>query len=106
MVIKSLKKLGIVCAMVGDGANDCPAIKAADLGISFSSADGSISAPFSALSPSIDCIIKILMEGKCTLQNSIDNVKYYSTTGMYKVLINLIMVFEHCWFLDIISLFY
>jgi cation-transporting ATPase 13A3/4/5 len=67
MVIKSLKRLGIVCAMVGDGANDCPAIKAADLGISFTSADGSISAPFSALSPSVDCVEKLLMEGKCSL---------------------------------------
>lgn len=66
MVIKSIKKLGVVCAMVGDGANDCPAIKAADLGISFSTADGSISAPFSALSPSISCIEKIILEGKST----------------------------------------
>jgi len=87
-----LKKLGVICAMIGDGANDCPAIKAADLGISFSSADGSISAPFSALSPSIDCVIKIIMEGKGTLQNSIDNVKYYSTTGMYKVLMVKILI--------------
>jgi cation-transporting ATPase 13A2 len=66
MVIRALRKLGVICAMVGDGANDCPAIKAADLGISFAETDAAISAPFSSMSPSISCVEKIIMEGKCT----------------------------------------
>jgi cation-transporting ATPase 13A2 len=52
--------------MVGDGANDCPAIKAADLGISFAETDAAISAPFSSMSSSISCVENIIMEGKCT----------------------------------------
>ncbi len=52
--------------MCGDGANDCPAIKAANLGISFAATDASISAPFSSMSPSINCVEKIMLEGKCT----------------------------------------
>jgi cation-transporting ATPase 13A2 len=66
MVIKSLRKIKIQCAMVGDGANDCPAIKAADLGISFAETDAAISAPFSSMSSSISCVENIIMEGKCT----------------------------------------
>lgn len=34
--------------MVGDGANDCAAIKVADIGISFAETDASYSAPFSS----------------------------------------------------------
>jgi cation-transporting ATPase 13A3/4/5 len=98
MVIRALRELGVICAMVGDGANDCPAIKAANLGISFAETDASISAPFSSMSPSISCIEKIMMEGKCTTQNSIEALRYYATTGMYKFIACGCLIFAESWF--------
>ena len=97
MVIRALRSLGVVCSMCGDGANDCPAIKAADLGISFAATDASISAPFSSMSPSINCVEKIMLEGKCTTQNSIEALRYYCTTGIYKFVINYCLLFDKSW---------
>jgi cation-transporting ATPase 13A2 len=47
--------------MIGDGANDCSAIREADIGISFSDADGSFSAPFTSMSTSLECVVKVLL---------------------------------------------
>jgi cation-transporting P-type ATPase 13A2 len=43
--------------MVGDGANDCGALKQANIGLSLSTAEASISAPFTSEDTSINSII-------------------------------------------------
>lgn len=50
--------------MIGDGSNDSLAIREANMGISFTSADAAFSAPYSSKSPSIECVKKVLLEGK------------------------------------------
>lgn len=42
--------------MVGDGANDCGALKQANVGLSLSVAEASISAPFTSEKNSIESI--------------------------------------------------
>lgn len=55
-VIKKLKSIGLKVGMIGDGSNDSLAIRESDLGISFTSADASFSAPFSSKSTSLQCV--------------------------------------------------
>jgi len=62
--------------MCGDGANDCGALKAADLGISLSEAEASVAAPFTSSSPDISCVIEVIKEGRAALVTSFSCFKY------------------------------
>jgi len=56
--------------MCGDGANDCNALKTADIGVSLSEAEASIAAPFTSQIQDISCIPIVLREGRCALTTS------------------------------------
>jgi cation-transporting ATPase 13A3/4/5 len=56
--------------MCGDGANDCGALKTADVGISLSEAEASIAAPFTSKVQDISCVVKVLREGRAALTTS------------------------------------
>ena len=62
--------------MCGDGANDCGALKVADVGISLSEAEASIAAPFTSKIQNIECVVTLLREGRCALTTSFQAFKF------------------------------
>ncbi|WFD31077.1 hypothetical protein MSPP1_002108 [Malassezia sp. CBS 17886] len=75
-LVDRLQELGYIVAMCGDGANDCGALKAADIGISLSEAEASVAAPFTSTRPDISCVIEVIKEGRAALVTSFSCFKY------------------------------
>lgn len=75
-VVERLQALGYTVLMCGDGANDCAALKAADVGISLSEAEASVAAPFTSSIPDISCVIEVIKEGRAALATSFSCFKY------------------------------
>jgi len=92
-VLKLQKSEHIVC-MTGDGANDCGALKQADIGVSFSETDASFSAPFTSVNTSINCVEKVLLEGRATVVNSVEVFRYYMTVSFLKFFGIWLLVFS------------
>lgn len=75
-LVDRLQDLGYTVGMCGDGANDCGALKAADIGISLSEAEASVAAPFTSQRPDISCVIEVIKEGRAALVTSFSCFKY------------------------------
>jgi cation-transporting ATPase 13A3/4/5 len=72
----------IMIGMCGDGANDCMALRTADMGVSLSQAEASIAAPFTSKVPDISCIPTVLKEGRTALVTSIQCFKFMALYSM------------------------
>ncbi|EPT04465.1 hypothetical protein FOMPIDRAFT_1156644 [Fomitopsis schrenkii] len=75
-VVERLQGLGYTVLMCGDGANDCAALKAADVGLSLSEAEASVAAPFTSRTPDIHCVLEVIKEGRAALVTSFSCFKY------------------------------
>ncbi|XP_067328818.1 polyamine-transporting ATPase 13A2 isoform X2 [Anolis sagrei] len=90
LLIQSFQALNYCVAMCGDGANDCGALKAADVGISLSDAEASVASPFTSRTPNIECVPVVIREGRCSLVTSFGVFKYmalYSLVQFVSVLL-------------------
>ncbi|KAM9445089.1 polyamine-transporting ATPase 13A2 isoform 1-T1 [Clarias gariepinus] len=75
-LVKALQKLNYRVGMCGDGANDCGALRAADVGVSLSEAEASVASPFTSKSNNISCVPLLIREGRCSLVTSFSLFKY------------------------------
>lgn len=59
-LVEKLQGIDFCCGFCGDGANDCGALKAADVGISLSEAEASVAAPFTSRVFDITCVPDVI----------------------------------------------
>ncbi|KAI8048154.1 uncharacterized protein B0P05DRAFT_481058, partial [Gilbertella persicaria] len=59
-LVVQLQNIGYCVGFCGDGANDCGALKAGDIGISLSEAEASVAAPFTSNTMDIECVIDVI----------------------------------------------
>lgn len=62
--------------MCGDGANDCGALRTADVGISLSESEASVASPFTSQQADISCVPKVIREGRAALVTAFGLFKY------------------------------
>jgi cation-transporting ATPase 13A2 len=77
-LVEKLQSIDYTCGFCGDGANDCGALKAADVGISLSEAEASVAAPFTSRVFDISCVPQVIKEGRAALVTSFSCFKYMS----------------------------
>jgi cation-transporting ATPase 13A2 len=75
-LVEKLQSIDYCCGFCGDGANDCGALKAADVGISLSEAEASVAAPFTSRVFDITCVPEVIRYGQRSSSTTIrtDNV--------------------------------
>ena len=77
-LVNQLQKIDYTVGFCGDGANDCGALKAADVGISLSEAEASVAAPFTSRFFEISCVLDVIKEGRASLVTSFSCFQYMS----------------------------
>ncbi|XP_044277119.1 polyamine-transporting ATPase 13A2 isoform X3 [Varanus komodoensis] len=90
LLVQKLQELNYCVLMCGDGANDCGALKAADVGISLSEAEASVASPFTSRTANVECVPAVIREGRCSLVTSFGIFKYmalYSLVQFVSVLL-------------------
>jgi cation-transporting P-type ATPase 13A2 len=77
-LVEKLQSIDYCVGFCGDGANDCGALKAADVGISLSEAEASVAAPFTSRVFDIRCVPDVIREGRAALVTSFSCFRFMS----------------------------
>ena len=85
LVIHLFKNANKTVMMVGDGANDCNALKIAHVGISLSKLEASIAAPFTSFYENIECVVKFINEGRCSLVTTFSIFKFIALYSLIQL---------------------
>jgi len=84
-----------IVGMCGDGANDCAALKEANVGLALSSAEASIAAPFTSSTFDISSFIELLREGRCALVTSFQCFKWIMMYSLIQFISVSLLYVQH-----------
>jgi len=93
-LIEDFQNFGYKVAMCGDGANDCGALSAANIGISLSVGEASVASPFTSKANNIQCVDKVLREGRNTVSITLDAFKYISCYTFALLMATTFLIWE------------
>lgn len=95
-LVEQLQKLDYTVGFCGDGANDCGALKAADVGISLSELEASVAAPFTSRIFEITCVLDVIKEGRASLVTSFSCFQYMSLYSLIQFITISILYMRGC----------
>ncbi|XP_053315067.1 probable cation-transporting ATPase 13A4 [Spea bombifrons] len=93
-LIEEFQKIDYYAGMCGDGANDCGALKVAHAGISLSELEASVASPFTSKTPNIECVPKLIKEGRNCLVTSFCVFKYVAMYAMIELICLMLLFWE------------
>jgi magnesium-transporting ATPase (P-type) len=101
--VKMHMETGAITGMCGDGGNDCGALRFAHTGVALSDAEASVVSPFTSKAKTIESVVDLCREGRCSVATSFASVKFLIMYGLVASTLRMfqyyhaVIMSEWCW---------